>query len=58
MEKKIENNLIKNVALNIADIYDTININIDGNDIYSTRGIPQGSGHGPVFFFVYILMKY
>ena len=54
MEKKIENNLIKNVALNIADIYDTININIDGNDIYSTRGIPQGSGHGPVFFCLYI----
>ena len=39
---------------NILTIYDSININICNDIIESTKGVPQGSVFGPIFFNYYV----
>ena len=39
---------------NILTIYDSININICNDIIEPTRGVPQGSVFGPIFFTYYV----
>ena len=44
----------KGLINNILTIYDSININIHNDIIEPTRGVPQGSVFGPIFFTYYV----
>ena len=43
-----------NLILNFLDIYDTIEIDILGTKIYTTKGGPQGSAIIPIIFCYYL----
>ena len=43
-----------NLLLNFLDIYDTIEIDILGTKIYTTKGCPQGSAIIPIIFCCYL----
>ena len=48
------NEINKALLNNILTIYDSININILNDIIEPTRGVPQGSVFGPIFFTYYV----
>ena len=40
------------LLLDIVDLYDSIDLNIQGSTIHQKIGIPQGTVYGPLFFMI------